>query len=75
MPFTILQSLAYYLDGEDDKLFEVKEAVLVLPEQARIFRSYPCDCCGEITAEHWLRLSGDQKLCLDCYESYNRFEV
>ncbi len=69
------ESLAYYLDGEDDKLFEVKEAVLVLPEQARIFRSYPCDCCGEITAEHWLRLSGDQKLCLDCYESYNRFEV
>lgn len=69
------ESLSYYLDCEDDRMFEVKETTLALPKQARIFRSYPCGCCGEITAAHWIRLSGDQKLCLDCYESYDRFDV
>lgn len=66
-------SLNWYMNQEDDQLFEVKDMSIVLPEKAKIFRSYRCDCCGEITAEHWIRLSGDQKLCLDCYESYDRF--
>jgi formylmethanofuran dehydrogenase subunit E len=40
-----------------------------------MFRSYTCDCCGESAGENWIRLCGDRKLCLDCYESYDRFDI
>ncbi|MGM9651227.1 MAG: TraR/DksA C4-type zinc finger protein, partial [Faecousia sp.] len=36
---------------------------------------YTCDCCGETTGANWIRLSGGRKLCLDCYESYDRFQI
>lgn len=68
-------SFAYYQACEPKDMFEVKETTLTLPETARIFTSYVCDCCGESTGSHWIRLSGDKKLCLDCYESYDRFNV
>ena len=68
-------SFAYYQSCRPEEMFEVKEAVLRLPERARLFRSYTCDCCGESAGENWIRLAGDQKLCLDCYESYDRFDV
>ena len=68
-------SFAYYQSCSPEEMFEVKEAVLRVPERARLFRSYTCDCCGESTGENWIRLAGDQKLCLDCYEHYDRFDV
>ena len=34
-----------------------------------------CDHCGETTGANWIRLAGDKKLCLDCYETYDRFSV
>ena len=46
-----------------------------LPEKARLFASYTCDCCGETAGSNWIRLAGDKKLCLDCYESYDRFDI
>ena len=33
------------------------------------------DCFGELTAEKWIRLSGEKKLCLDCYSEFERFNV
>ena len=27
------------------------------------------------TGANWIRLAGDKKLCLDCYDSYDRFNV
>ena len=69
------QSFAYLQAGEPRDLFEVKQTVIRLPEKARLFDSYVCDCCGETTGANWIRLSGDRKLCLDCYESYDRFDV
>jgi len=56
-------------------MFDVKETAICLPEKARMFDSYVCDCCGEVAGANWIRLSGGKKLCLDCYEHYNRFEV
>ena len=38
-------------------------------------RGGPCDGCGEVTAEHLLRLENGKKLCLDCFRAYNRFDV
>ena len=69
------ESFAYYQGCKPEEMFEVKEAVIALPEEARLFDSYVCDCCGEVTGANWIRLAGEKKLCLDCYESYNRFDV
>ena len=68
-------SFAYYQSCRPEEMFEVKETTIRLPERARLFRSYTCDCCGESAGENWIRLAGDRKLCLDCYERYNRFDV
>lgn len=68
-------SFRYYQSCRPEEMFEVKEATLRLPEKARIFRSYTCDCCGESTSENWVRLAGDKKLCPDCYETYDRFHI
>lgn len=65
-----------YLQGSlPSDLFEVKQAKIQLPEKARLFNSYVCDCCGEKTGENWIRLQGDEKLCLDCIAEYDRFNV
>jgi formylmethanofuran dehydrogenase subunit E len=68
-------SFAYYQACAPEGMFEVKETTIRLPEKARLFASYTCDCCGERTGANWIRLSGDKKLCLDCYEEYDRFNV
>ena len=69
------EAFRYYQDSPADVLFEIKETTIPLPCHAKIFDSYTCDCCGERTGGHWIRLVGDKKLCLDCYESYDRFHV
>ena len=69
------QSFEYYQSCAPSEMFNVKETTIELPESARIFTSYDCDCCGESTGANWIRLSGDEKLCLDCYETYDRFDV
>ena len=68
-------SFAYYQSCEPRDMFDVKEATIRLPEKARLFRSCTCDCCGESTGSNWIRLVGDKKLCLDCCETYDRFDV
>ena len=68
-------SFAYYQGCRPEEMFEVKKTTISLPEKARMFDSYTCDCCGEVTGANWIRLAGDKKLCLDCYDSYNRFDV
>ena len=72
---TRAESFAYYQSCKPEEMFDVKETTIRLPEQARLFDSYICDCCGEVTGSNWIRLAGEKKLCLDCYESYNRFDV
>ena len=59
--------------GDYHELFDVKETVDTLPVKAKIFTSYYCDKCDEKTSENYIRLQGDKKLCLDCYEGYSRF--
>ena len=57
----------------DEDIFDVKEVTFKLPEHARIFVSYSCEKCGEMTAESSIRLEDGKKLCLDCYSEYSRF--
>ncbi|MBP3674352.1 MAG: nitroreductase family protein [Oscillospiraceae bacterium] len=72
---TQAERFEYYHSAPNEALFEAKPATIKLPEQAKLFDSYTCDCCGETAGAHWIRLAGDRKLCLDCYESYDRFDV
>ena len=69
------ESFAYYQACDPKEMFDVKQTTIALPEPARLFDSYTCDCCGETAGANWIRLAGDKKLCLDCYKSYNRFDV
>lgn len=46
-----------------------------LPFPAKNFDSYNRECCGEKTGSNWIHIAGGRKLCLDCFESYNRFDV
>ena len=56
-------------------MFEVKETTLEIPERARIFNSIICEKCGEKTSENMIRIQNEKKLCMDCYNEYNRFNV
>ena len=69
------ESFAYYQACKPEEMFDVKEATICLPEKARLFDSYICDCCGETTGANWVRLAGNQTLCLDCYGTYDRFHI
>ena len=68
------QSMDYYLSQTPKDLFLVKDA-RPIPEKARIFRSYRCACCGEMTGENWIRLVDGEYRCLDCSRTYDRFHV
>ena len=69
------ESFSYYQNLEPEAMFDVKETTISLPEQARIFQSVKCSCCGETASENMVRLSEGKMLCLDCYENYDRFQV
>ena len=72
---TKAESFAYYQGCKPEEMFDVKTTSIRLPEAARLFDSYICDCCGEVTGANWIRLAGERKLCLDCYETYDRFNA
>lgn len=69
------ESFAYFQSQEPRDMFETMPTRIELPEMARLFVSFDCESCGENTASNWIRLLGDKKVCLDCFQSYNRFEV
>ncbi|MBQ8236698.1 MAG: formylmethanofuran dehydrogenase [Oscillospiraceae bacterium] len=75
LDLTAEESARYYFDRSPRELFRAMPVTIPLPEPARIFDSYNCECCGEKTGANWIRLVGGKKLCLDCCESYNRFDV
>jgi len=69
------ESYAYYQACAPQNMFDVKPTTIALPERARLFDSYKCECCGETAGANWIRICGGRKLCLDCYEAYDRFNV
>lgn len=69
------ESFDYYQTCAPEEMFEVKETSIALPERARLFDSYVCECCGESAGANWIRIAGGKKLCLDCYVQYDRFNV
>ena len=60
------------LAASDEELFSTKAPNFALPERARIFDSFACESCGEVTMEPRLRLVDGKKVCLACAEPYQR---
>ena len=69
------EAFEYYQQCAPEEMFDIKPTTIRLPETARIFKSYICECCGERTASNWIRIQGDRKVCLDCFSTYKRFDV
>ena len=62
----------YLLNAPVDEIFGYKEVNISLPERARLFSSVTCEKCGEMAAEHKIRLQDGKQVCLDCFEKYTR---
>ena len=60
------------LAAPDEELFSIKAPTFAVPERARLFDSYACESCGEVTMEPRLRLVDGKKVCMDCAEPYQR---
>ena len=69
------ESFDYYQGLEPKEMFKATATKIKLPEAARIFKSYDCESCGETTGDNWIRLQDGRKLCVDCHQKYNRFDV
>ena len=69
------QAFEYYHACRQEHMFSVKETSISLPEPARLFDSYICECCGETAGANWIRIHNGKKLCLDCAMRYDRFHV
>lgn len=69
------KSFDYYQSLPEEEMFEVMDTTIRLPEKAQLFDSYKCDLCGEMTGANWIRIQGGKKVCLDCTNKYDRFNV
>jgi formylmethanofuran dehydrogenase subunit E len=49
-------------------MFSVRRVDIQVPAPAKIYKSIPCDCCGEMVSEHRVLTRGEKKLCIPCYE-------
>ena len=65
----------YYKTCRNEDMFDVKDTVIELPGEAKLFTSYICECCGEKTGANWIRILDGKKVCLDCWEDYDRLNV
>ncbi|MGZ5502965.1 MAG: FmdE family protein [Halobacteriota archaeon] len=52
----------------EESLFNVKHIENAdVPKRARIFRSVPCQKCGELVSEHRVRLKNGEAMCIPCF--------
>ncbi len=72
---TKAESFAYFQGCKPEEMFTVMPVRIALPEPAKLFDSYVCECCGEKAGANWIRIQGGRKLCLDCANHYDRFGV
>jgi formylmethanofuran dehydrogenase subunit E len=55
------------LGAPSEKVVRIEEVPMKPPEKARIFRSIPCDCCGEMVADAKTREVDGKRVCMPCY--------
>lgn len=66
------QRMQEMLAAKDEELFDITCPSFEIPEKARLFDSYNCECCGEATMEPRMRLVNGKKFCMDCAAPYQR---
>lgn len=66
------EALNWLLAMEANSLFQIKKPPYELPARAQIFSTLVCEECGEGAAEYAFRLQDDKRVCLDCYDGYDR---
>ena len=49
-------------------MFSVRRVDMQVPATATIYKSVPCDCCGEMVSEHRAITVGGKTLCIPCSE-------
>jgi formylmethanofuran dehydrogenase subunit E len=69
------EAFLFYSSCSNEEMFDVKETAIELPEEAKIFESYACECCGEKTGANWIRILDGKKVCLDCRKDYDRLNI
>lgn len=62
----------FVLNGPLDEIFDVGETRYKLPEKARSLNTVLCEICGEGAPETKMRLQNGKKVCLECFQDYNR---
>lgn len=66
------EKMRFILEAPVEDVFSVGSPAFGLPETARLFASEVCEQCGEAAPEHKIRIQNGQKVCLDCFEAYER---
>ena len=69
------ESFAYYQNCRPESMFDVKPTTISVPEKAKLFSSFTCQCCGELTGDQWGRFDGKRMLCMDCFEKQKQFDA
>lgn len=72
---TRAESFKYYQSLEPCEMFDVKPALMPLPEGARMFGNVTCSVCGEEFGEAFAHLVDGKPVCRDCYKGYSRYDV
>jgi len=57
------------LEAPIEEMYDIREVDIPMPHRARIFRSLPCETCGEPTMETRIRLLGGKQLCGPCFDA------
>ena len=47
-------------------MFSVRRVDIQIPVPAKIYKSVPCDCCGEMVSEHRVMTADGKTLCIPC---------
>lgn len=60
------EKIDYILNAPEDELFDIREAGIEIPPQARILRSVKCDSCSEPVMETRTVTKNRKTLCMEC---------
>lgn len=65
----VRQGVQAILEAPDEKIISLKFIEMLPPKKARIFKSIPCEGCGEMVADAKTREYEGKRVCMPCYQS------
>lgn len=64
--------IRYILEAPLEEVFTITETRFPLPEPAKHLETVICEICGEGAPETKIRLQDGKKVCLECFQGYDR---